>query len=464
MLIPMSQTRRDAAAPAGGTPQGPRRPNILYIFTDQQTASALSCAGNPDLRTPHLDALAASGARCEQAYCTQPLCTPARASMFTGHLPQRVGIMRNVVEIPEPYKSQGMGWVFRNAGYETAYAGKWHLPKTTMADGHGFDVLCGMDDELVTAKSIEFLGRDHERPFLLVASFIEPHAICAVTRYPDPRLRIDRIWPDARAFDPDFTSRCPALPANRAAAEPRPQAVIDRHASGPDPVPAVRPKHFAPEERVNASFGWTDDQFRHYRYAYSRLVERVDAQIGHILATLRERGLERDTVVIFSSDHGEMLGAHGLTMKRYFYEEAVRVPFIVSWPGHIPAGQVISDRLVSNGLDLLPTCCDFAGVAAPAGLPGSSLRPLLEGTAAAGWRSELVIACEEPTGRMLHTGRYTYMAYDSGADAEELFDLAVDPGQVRNVIADPAHAGVLADCRARLASWRQRHGDPAPAR
>jgi arylsulfatase A-like enzyme len=468
----MSLTRRDflrltATGALTGTllgedpAPGSRPPNILFIFTDQQTASALSCAGNTDVHTPNIDALAAAGVRCEQAYCTDPLCTPARASMFTGHLPQRMGIMHNVLAIPEPFKSRGMGWVFRNAGYETAYAGKWHLPKTTMDDGHGFDVLCGMDDELVTAKSIEFLGRNREKPFLLVSAFIEPHGICAVTRYPDPRLRIQRTWPDARAFDADFTDRCPALPPNFASADLRPQAVAERHANGSDQQPKERPKHFAPEEIVNASFSWSPDQLRHYRYAYGRLIAEVDARIGRVIAALREHGLDGNTVIIFASDHGEMLGAHGLTMKRYFYEEAVRVPFIVSWPGRIPGGRVVRDRLVSVGLDLLPTLCDFAGIAAPDGLPGSSLRPLLEGTPQE-WRNELVLACEDPSGRMLHTGRYTYMAYDHGTNPEELFDLAVDPGQLRNLIVDPAHTGVVADCRARLAAWRQRFADPAP--
>lgn len=453
------------ARAAGAAPAAPaRRPNILYLFTDQQTAGAMSCAGCADVRTPTLDALAAAGTRFDNAYCTYPLCSPSRASMFTGKMPHEIGVMGNVQILPEAGRQQEMGWLFRNAGYDTAYAGKWHLPKQLMEEGHGFDILCGMDDELVTEKCTAFLRQKRDQPFLLVGSFIEPHGICSVTRFADPRRKIQiGTLSDVDPYDPSFLGRCPALPPNFAAASPRPEAVTARHSEGMDEEygrkNAPRPAFWAPEEEFNAAAKWPPECYRYYRFAYYRWVERVDAQIGQVLAALREAGIEDDTLVIFSSDHGEMGGAHGLNMKRYFYQEAVRIPLLVRFGNRVRSGQVVGAPLVSNGLDLLPTLCDYAGLAPPPGLRGLSLRPLLEGQAPPDWRKELVVECAKPDGRLLHTGRYKYMAYASGAHPEELFDLENDPGELRNLAEEASHAEELADCRRRLAAWRRENGD-----
>ena len=174
-----------------------------------------------------------------------------------------------------------------------------------------------------------------------------------------------------------------------------------------------------------------------------------------MLQALRDNGQEDNTLIVFSSDHGEMMGAHGLVMKRYFYQEAVRIPLLVSYKGRIKPGQVLRTPLVSNGLDLLPTLCDYAGVNAPAGLQGKSLRPLMQGAPPADWRTELVVECDGPNARLLHTGRYKYMVYDSGANPEELFDLEKDPGELKNLVGDAAYKTVLADCRQRLQTWQQ---------
>jgi arylsulfatase A-like enzyme len=357
-----------------------------------------------------------------------------------------------------------MGWLFRNAGYDTAYAGKWHLPKQLMDEGHGFEILCGMDDPLVTEKSIEFLAREHDKPFLLVASFIQPHGICSVTRFPDPRRKIEIAGLDPDPNDPDYIDKCPALPANFALPQPCPEAVLKHRNETRDIAPENRPSFWAPEERLNAAAHWPDEYYRYYRRAYYRMVENVDQQIGQVLQALRDSGQEDNTLVVFSSDHGEMMGAHTLVMKRFFYEEAVRIPLLVSFKGRIAPGQVVDSALVSNGLDLLPTLCDYSGVTPPPGLEGASLRPLLEGAAPDDWRTELVIECDNPDSRMLHTGRYKYSHYATGANPEELYDLEQDPGELHNVVSDPEYAQVLADCRARLAAWRQAHGDiPVPS-
>jgi arylsulfatase A-like enzyme len=435
------------------------RPNILYIFTDEQFAGALSAAGCADVKTPNLDALAAAGVRFESAYCTYPLCSPSRASMFTGKMPHEVGVTTNVKPLPAAGRQQEMGWLFRNAGYDTAYADKWHLPKQLMDDGHGFDILCGMDDELVTEKSVAFLKQKRAKPFLLVASFIEPHGICSVTRFPDPRRKIKLARLASDPNDPAFIEKCPALPANFAPPNPCPEAVLARRNGTKDDENTKRPAFWAPEEVFNAAAKWPDKNFRYYRYAYYRLIERVDAQIGQVLQALRDSGQADNTLVIFSSDHGEMAGAHGLVMKRYFYQEAVRVPLLISFKGRIKPGQVINKPLVSNGLDLLPTLCDYAGVTPPTGLHGRSLKPLMQGPPPPDWRTDLVVECKDPDGRLLHTGRYKYMVYNSGAHAEELFDLEKDPGELTNVVNAAAYASITADCRQRLRAWQHATND-----
>ncbi|GAG31413.1 unnamed protein product, partial [marine sediment metagenome] len=176
--------RKSGAAIAAGRKDTPvsRRPNILYIMTDQQAACATSCSGNRDISTPAVDGLAETGVRFEKTYCTYPLCTPSRASMFTGLYPHQVGITRNGQPIAEEFRERELGRVLSAAGYECVYGGKWHIPEISIAEGHGFGRICGFNDTELPGRSAEFLARKHERPFFLVASFDNPHNICEWAR------------------------------------------------------------------------------------------------------------------------------------------------------------------------------------------------------------------------------------------------------------------------------------------
>jgi arylsulfatase A-like enzyme len=177
----------------------------------------------------------------------------------------------------------------------------------------------------------------------------------------------------------------------------------------------------------------------------------VDAQIGRVLEALRDSGLEEETVVVFTSDHGDLDASHRLEHKSVPYEEAARVPFIVSQKGVTEAAAVDDEHLVSVGLDLMPTLCDYAGVDPPEGLPGASVRPLAEGRTVPAWR-EFVVT-ETRAGRMVRTARYKYILYESGARREQLIDLENDPGEMLNLAGDPAHRDVLARHRALLRAW-----------
>jgi arylsulfatase A-like enzyme len=427
------------------------RPNLLYISTDQQSASALSCVGNPDVHTPALDRLAAAGVRFDRAYCTQPLCTPSRASVFTGMLPHECGCARNGAGIPDALRSQELGRLLAAAGYDCYYGGKWHLPQIAMAEDneHGFQAICGFNDARLADACVGCLARlaaqapAQHRPFFLVASFDNPHNICEWGRaMPLP-------W--GSIGEPPAVAECPNLPPN------------------------FMPSPFEPEIiRLEQAAHWgiypyrqrSPEDWRQLRWAYFRLVEKVDAEIGRILEALDARGLAENTVVVFSSDHGDGHGAHQWNQKSALFEEVVRVPLLL----RAPRGQrgVVDRSLVSTGLDLLPTLCDYAGIEAPSGLRGRSLRPLVEtaGVPGEAWRSAVFMETlfdggrgYDTQGRAVRTAGHKYSVYDRGRYREQLVDLEADPFEIVNLAVERRHADLLAEHRRLLAKHVRDTGD-----
>ncbi|MCX5682425.1 MAG: sulfatase-like hydrolase/transferase, partial [Planctomycetota bacterium] len=442
---PLGALAAETSAPAS-------RPNIHYLFPDQQYAEMMSCAGNPNLKTPAMDSLAATGTRFTRAYAANPVCVPARVGMMTGAMPSRIGMEQNEdmpqakANVSEAILANSLGRVFRDAGYETAYGGKVHLPMTLAAIG--FDAIAKDERAGLADACAAFLRAKHEKPFLLVASFINPHDIC----YMAIRAHARSLKPGEKA-DPNAAAGGPKLPAGPAGELPPPDQCppvpenFEVPAGEPEGVREVDPRPF----RFYVREHWTKDDWRQHRWAYCRLTEKVDGEIAVVLAALREAGLEEKTVVVFSSDHGDMDGSHRLEHKSVLYEEAERVPLIVSWRGVTRPGLVDREHLVSVGLDLIPTLCDFAGIAAPKPLAGRSIRPLAEGRAAAAWRESLVV--EGHHCRALHTARFKYTVFDLGERREMLVDLEKDPGEMKNLASDPAYRETLLDCRKRLQQW-----------
>jgi arylsulfatase A-like enzyme len=423
----------------------PDRPNILYLLTDQQSAFAMSCMGNADLSTPNMDRLAGEGVCFERAYCTQPLCTPSRASMFTGLMPHECGAPRNGMAIREDLREQELGRLLQASGYECAYGGKWHVPQIAMPEenDHGFRTICGFDDNRLAEACVAYLEeRTRERrPFLLVASFDNPHNICEWGR--------NMPLPWGGIGEPPPVEECPNLPANFIPAAFEPEVIrLEQQAHW-----GIYPYRERPPE-----------DWRRLRWAYYRLVEKVDREVGKVLDGLEAHGLKDDTVVIFSGDHGDGHGAHQWNQKSALFEEIVRIPFIVRVPGG-KAG-LRSARLVSNGLDLLPTICDYAGVPWPEDLRGRSLRPAIEGETNVSWREHLVIETlfdggrgYDTEGRAVILGKHKYVAYDRGRHREQLFDMVRDPGETVNLAVEARHQGLLDDCRCLLAEHAQQTGD-----
>jgi choline-sulfatase len=434
----------------------PRR-NLVYIMTDQQHAGMMSCTGNKYLQTPAMDSLAAQGVRFERAYASNPVCIPSRLGMMTGRMPSYFGVTSNrprPTPMPAEALQQSLGWTFRNAGYETVFGGKTHWPRGMNLQTIGFEPLTPDERDGLAEACVQFLKRPHEKPFLLVASFINPHDICFLaiddftraTQQPRmyPQCTVERETlakaaqlPANVSRDEFFRELCPLLPAN--------------YEVPPEEPACIAAKYLGKSFREFARRTWSDEQWRLHRWAYCRLTEAVDQQIGKLLTALRETGLAENTVVVFSSDHGDLDAAHRLEHKSILYEESVRVPFIVSGPQVTRAGLVDDRHLVAAGIDLFPTLCDFAGVTPPANLPGSSVKALAEGREPSSWR-EFVVA-ESDFGRMVRTERYKYVVYDSGANREQLVDLRNDPGEMRNLAQDPSAQSVLQEHRQRLQQW-----------
>jgi arylsulfatase A-like enzyme len=429
-------------------------PNVLLVMTDQQQAAALSCAGNrfdprpgaphPDVRTPHLDALAARGTRFTSAYTPFPLCTPARAALFSGRMPHTLGTMDNNQPIPEQYREQTLGHLFARAGYDCAYGGKWHVTQIAMQGGFAFRRVSGFDDGVLPPAAIDFLRTPRDKPFLLVASFDNPHNICEHSRnQPLP-------WGEVPLAPID---ECPNLPPNFSAGPHEPEAL----------------KTYAERAGMyRRRPAYTAERWRLLRHVYYRLVERVDAQIGLILAALRETGQEEHTLVIFTSDHGDMAGAHELNQKHTLYDESARVPLILAGPG-VAAGTVV-DTPVSL-IDVLPTACDLAGVDAPTDLPGITLRPAVAGpdlerepvVVESLWGDEISSAVRVHA-RCLVTRSHKYVVHEWGEYREQLFDRAADPGEQVNLAVEARHRPLLAECRRVLRAWSTATGDRFAAR
>lgn len=408
-----------------------KQPNFLVILTDQQTHNAWSGCGNGWLRTPAMDSIAQRGMVFTNAICPYPVCSPSRSCIFTGRMPHETGVMDNGKPIPAGMAS--MGEVFRAAGYNTAYGGKWHLPKSF--DGMtGFTKIIGgsalgrdMDAPLSNACS-EWLRRSPGGPFLLVASFMNPHDIC------------DWIRQHKGTRELPASATMPPAPMNMAVDPGEPEAIQYHRTAGYDLM----------SQAVGIANEWRRDDMRLYLHDYYRMVEQVDGEIGKVLAALRETGRERDTVIVFASDHGEGLGGHRWAQKASFYEETLRVPFFVAGPGIAPG---VNGELATLA-DIVPTMCALAGITAPADMRGVNVcggfsRPFVT--------SELRYGAAEREGRMIRTKRYKYVRFNSGARPEQLFDLETDPGETFNLASRAG--GTLEEHRRLLNEWLSKTGD-----
>ncbi len=397
------------------------------MHTDQQSLDTISALGCRHVQTPHLDRMAERGVSFRQSYSADPLCMPARTAWYTGRPSSETGVVKNNLPLLETVPDLG-AWL-RRAGYETVYSGKWHVPGRDVE--RSFRVLVGktiygeVSDRVVSHAAAAFLrSYDGEKPFFLSVGFLQPHDINywldLCERGGPPRLEPGDV-------------ELPALPPNARTDLEEPTVYRERRTN----------------KVARLMAGWSEENWRTYLWSYYRMVEMVDAEIGRVLDALQASRHGENTLVVFSSDHGESLGQHGFVSKSNLYEAAVRVPFLVAWPGRVRNGVRDEHSLVS-GLDLFPTLLDYAGVEPPPLVRGRSLRPLLEGDDVT-WRASLVSECDIE-GRMVRSERYKLIRYE-GDPVELFFDLAQDPWEMRSLTGDSALAPELEHHRRILGEW-----------
>jgi len=416
----------------------------VYIFTDQQSATMMSCTGNRWLKTPAADYLAAKGTRFDRAYTTNPVCVPARDGMMTGWFPDTFGVRANRsgqnfndVDGRTGYAQTNIGAQLKRAGYDIAYGGKVHLPSALEPETLGFEVISTERTMGLAEDCAKHIKRPHSKPYYLVASFINPHDICYYHRRDLKPKKINTELLKAVGDDPAsfVNSHCPPLPPNFEPQEDEPEAY----------------KTLMKKSKAKVRETFTEEEWRIGRWLYCRLTESVDAEIQVVLDAIRQSGQEENTVVIFSSDHGENDATYRFHGKNTFNEESINIPFIVMDKGGTQGGRVDKTHLVSNGLDLLPTVLDYAGVSGAKGDPrGLSVRPLVEGKDVR-WREHLGV--ESWIGRMVLGERYKYIRYDAAGTEERLRDMQEDPHEKIHCTADPERARVLATMRQVFEDW-----------
>jgi arylsulfatase A-like enzyme len=418
------------------TPQ--KRPNLLFILCDEWRAQALGCMGNPDVKTPHIDKLAADGILFRNTLANSPVCCPARSCMMTGTYVSHTGLVANDLRFREDLGS--VADQFNAAGYSTAYIGKWHLDGGPREPGyvpperrHGFNYWSA--NECNHNYFYSWFYRN--TPEAIVTEVYEPET------WTNEAIRYLNERPKDKPFFMTVSIGAPHEPYIA------PQKYMDMY----DPAKLTMPANWV---------AGTPKGGRKELAAYYAGATAVDEQVGRLLETLRAMGLEGDTIVFFSSDHGNMLGSQGTVWKRKPYEESIRVPGIFRYPRAIKAGQQ-TDALLAH-VDYAPTWLSLCGIPVPAAMQGTDMKATVlgkpQGTpkaaflqifgpshldgVAAGWRG-------------MRTERYLYARTE--AEPWLLYDVKSDPQELHNLVSDPASQATLHELDAELTAWMAQVGD-----
>lgn len=445
----------------------PNRPNIVFVMADDHAANAMSCYGSGLNRTPNLDRLASEGMKFNNCFCTNSICAPSRAAILTGKYSHVNGKMVNL-----PYEvfdggQQTFPKLLQAAGYQTAMIGKWHLRSEPTGFDH-WDILNvqgeyydpefirmgeserfeGYVTDLITDRCMDWIkGRDKSRPFCLMYHHKAPHREWE----PDEKHKKDfagKIFPVPVNFDDDYSGRCGA------ASE---QTMTIANDMTEADVKGKVPARLSAEEAKR----W---KYQRYMQDYLACVESIDENMGRFLDFLDEEGLAENTVVVYTSDQGFFLGEHGWFDKRFMYEESLRMPLLVRWPGKIEAGSVNNDIVLN--IDLAETFLDIAGAKVPLDMQGESMKGLLLGERQNGWRESMYYHYYEyPSVHDVkrhygvRTKRYKLIYFYYDIDCWELYDLRKDPDEMNNVYDDPEYAGVVEELKAELVRLQEKYGD-----
>lgn len=406
------------------------KPNVVFVFGDQWRAQALGYAGDPTVKTPNIDRLAASSVNFRQALSGYPVCTPYRGSLLTGQFPMTHGLFIN--DVPLSNKAVSIAQAFAGGGYQTAYIGKWHVDGSGDRAGYippnrrqGFEfwkvLECthnynhspyyagdsdqkltweGYDAIAQTREAQRYINEDvHDKPFLLMLSWGPPHE----NYFTAPQKYRDMYKPADIKLRPNV------------------------------------PDALAEETRKNLA-------------GYYAHCTALDDCVGDLLETLRKKGLLDNTIFVFTSDHGDMVGSQGQRKKQRPWEESVRIPLLIHWPAGLGSAGRVTDKLI-DAPDMMPTLLSLAGLAIPKTVEGRNLSAYVRSDKAIPEDDAVMISCVWPFGqfvraeggreyRAVRTQRYTYARDLNGPWL--LYDNQTDPNQLKNLVNDPALAAVQA--------------------
>lgn len=447
-----------AAWGAPGTP-----PNVLFIMTDQHRFDALSAAGNPVVRTPNLDRLAAGGTLFTEAVCSTPLCGPSRASLLSGQYQHGHGCPNNAEVTANGMPETVDTWdeILARRGYHAEYHGKWHTGAANRSHyADGLPYYLKLYHDYLAAKYPDRKKREDE-------------AIDRYTHWPYRPVAVDRMmlravkerfdmphhneagehtagtgesltaWTVTRAIDflrskprAPFCLTCSILHPHAPLVAVRPY--FNMYDPAKMPLPRLLDDVFTPRARaaIPNILTATPDGLGAYIALYYGLVREVDDWVGRLLGALEEAGCAENTLVVFTSDHGEMLGEHARVSKMVFYESSIRVPLIFRLPGRIPKGRRVAAP--ASGADLAPTILDYLGVPVPGSMHGRSLRPVMEGGRPAFdlAYTEIRVNPRDAAGQRIVRSHEWKLAFKGGQPF--LYNLENDPGETRNLLS-PQH-------------------------
>ena len=475
-----------------------RRPNVVYVFSDEHRWHSMSFTDMPEVKTPNMAKLAQQGVSFDNCISNYPVCSPHRAILMTGRWPYQMAMLRQspgMVDNGHPLSPEQptIGKAFKQAGYATCYIGKWHLGGTR-AEPFGFDlslIWLGTDNHWdsyyvtkdgkqvrstrynpthMTDQAMELIESNRTRPFFCMLSLNPPHY-----RFDDPPPDKKALYPDAKAMPqrPNYDAGSHGKGGLRrfvekVGEEEAIKQLTQRFGKGKATRMVKRAVRQLKEGYVPGEADWVRYQ------GYHGHVTAIDEELGRLMAKLAALGLAENTILVYSSDHGSMLGSHGLGNKRHPHEESIKTPFLVRWPKEVAAGQRVESLF--GTIDIMPTVCSLAGVGVPETCVGQDLsaavrRGRAEGTVHKGqspWpdpESQFIMhiarkggANDAPFFRGVRTKRYTYTVREVGPWL--LFDNEKDPYQLKNLIDNPATADVRARLHGMVADWVKKADDP----
>lgn len=458
IAVLLAASANGPATPAAGEPAVTKRPNIIFVLIDDLRWDEMDY---PFVKFPHLQRIAREGVRFRNAFVTTPLCSPSRASFLTGQYAHKHGIIDNTDRSPRSHQMITFPRLLRDAGYETAFIGKWHMGVDDTArpgidhwvsvKGQGryidpeFNVngkrvaIPGYFTDVLNQFAVDFLKQQHTKPFLLYVSHKSVHP--DLTQYADGSVsdpNADNFIPADRHKEIFHDGSIPRRPSYGKPPEGKPALLR--------PIPNMPP--------LGPGTVTGDDDIRNRL----RMLAASDEGMGAMLKVLEEQKQLENTLIVFTSDEGYFYGEHGLSSERRLaYEESARIPLYMRWPQRIRPGSVIDSYALS--IDVAPTFLEFAGAPTAPQMDGRSLVPLLRGKKVP-WRKSFLIEyfSDKVFPRVVQMGyqsvrteRWSYIRYVDLEGMDELYDLRADPYQMKNLITDPAAQPALKSLKEELA-------------